>query len=47
MGLLAGLAIALHNVPEGLATFALTLKEPAVGLPLAIAIAIHNIPEGE
>lgn len=39
-------AIALHNFPEGLATFVATLQDPAVGAVLAIAIAIHNIPEG-
>jgi len=39
-------AIALHNFPEGLATFVATLHDPTVGLVLALAIAIHNIPEG-
>jgi len=39
-------AIALHNFPEGLATFVATLSDPTVGLVLAMAIAIHNIPEG-
>jgi len=46
MGLNTALAIALHNFPEGLATFVATLADPAVGVTLAIAIAIHNIPEG-
>ncbi len=46
MGLLTGLAIALHNFPEGLATFVATLSNPSLGLALAIAIALHNIPEG-
>ncbi|MES1914200.1 MAG: hypothetical protein MHM6MM_006300 [Cercozoa sp. M6MM] len=46
MSLLAGLAIALHNFPEGLATFAAALNDPKVGAALATAIAIHNIPEG-
>jgi len=45
-GLVTALAIALHNFPEGLATFAATLADPKVGFGLAIAIAIHNIPEG-
>jgi len=40
------LAIALHNFPEGLATFVTALDDPAVGALLAISIAIHNIPEG-
>ncbi|EGD75759.1 hypothetical protein PTSG_12652 [Salpingoeca rosetta] len=46
MALITGTAIALHNFPEGLATFVATAKDPAVGAPIAIAIAIHNIPEG-
>ncbi len=46
MGLLTALAIAIHNFPEGLATFAAALYDPAVGVSIAIAIAIHNIPEG-
>jgi ZIP family zinc transporter len=46
MGLLAALAIGIHNFPEGLATFTAALKDPSLGLPIAIAIAIHNIPEG-
>jgi ZIP family zinc transporter len=46
MGISTALAIAIHNFPEGLATFVATLAEPAVGVTLAIAIAIHNVPEG-
>lgn len=46
MGLLSALAIAIHNFPEGLATFTGALKDPAVGVSIAVAIAIHNIPEG-
>jgi ZIP family zinc transporter len=46
MGLLSALAIAIHNFPEGLATFTGALQDPALGLSIAIAIAIHNIPEG-
>jgi ZIP family zinc transporter len=45
-GMFAALAIAIHNFPEGLATFAGALKDPQLGIPIAIAIAIHNIPEG-
>jgi ZIP family zinc transporter len=45
-GLLTALAIAIHNFPEGLATFSAALYDPAIGLSIAIAIAIHNIPEG-
>lgn len=46
MGLFTALAIAIHNFPEGLATFAAALTDPTVGISIAIAIAIHNIPEG-
>jgi len=46
MGLLTAVAIALHNFPEGLATFVATLADPTVGVGLAVAIAVHNIPEG-
>jgi ZIP family zinc transporter len=46
MGMFTALAIAIHNFPEGLATFAATLSDPALGLSIAVAIAIHNIPEG-
>lgn len=46
MGLFTALAIAIHNFPEGLATFMATIQEPALGVAFAVAIAIHNIPEG-
>ncbi|MBW2703870.1 MAG: zinc transporter ZupT [Deltaproteobacteria bacterium] len=46
MGLLAALAIGIHNFPEGIATFMAALSEPAIGFSIAAAIAIHNIPEG-
>ena len=45
-GIFAALAIAIHNFPEGLATFTAALSEPALGVAIAVAIAIHNIPEG-
>ena len=46
MGVLTALAIAVHNFPEGLATFVSALQEPNVAIPIVAAIAIHNIPEG-
>lgn len=46
MGLFSALAIAIHNFPEGLATFTSAIQDPALGISIAIAIAIHNIPEG-
>lgn len=45
-GILTAAAIAIHNFPEGLATFATTLNSPTLGVAMACAIAIHNIPEG-
>ena len=46
MGVFVALAIAIHNCPEGLATFLLVLDDPQIGIALAIAVAMHNIPEG-
>jgi ZIP family zinc transporter len=46
MGLFMALAISMHNLPEGLATFAAGMADPTLAIPVAIAIAIHNIPEG-
>ncbi len=46
MGLFSALVIAIHNFPEGLATFMGALTDPALGISIAVAIAIHNIPEG-
>jgi ZIP family zinc transporter len=46
MGRFAALAIAIHNFPEGLATFVSALTDPHLGISIAIAIALHNIPEG-
>ncbi len=45
-GLFTALAIAIHNFPEGIATFATAVDDPALGVAIAVAIAIHNIPEG-
>lgn len=45
-GKFTALAVAIHNFPEGLATFISALQDPAIAIPITIAIAIHNIPEG-
>ncbi len=46
MGLFTAMAIAIHNFPEGLATFISALRDPKLGIAIAVAIAIHNVPEG-
>ncbi len=46
MGTFSALAIAIHNFPEGLATFMSAVTDPTLGISIAVAIAIHNIPEG-
>lgn len=46
VGIISMLAIILHNLPEGIATFISTTKDTSLGISLAIAIALHNIPEG-
>jgi ZIP family zinc transporter len=46
VGIVTALAIALHNFPEGLATFIATIEDPKLGLHIAFAVAMHNIPEG-
>lgn len=45
-GLIVALSIAIHNFPEGIATFTSALGSLDVAIPITIAIAIHNIPEG-
>lgn len=44
-GILTAVGIAIHNFPEGFATFAGSLYSIEVGILLAVAIALHNIPE--
>ncbi len=46
VGLFTAFAIAIHNFPEGIATFVSAIESPEIGLAIAIAVAIHNIPEG-
>lgn len=38
--------IAIHNFPEGIATFFAASYDLTIGIGVAIAVAIHNIPEG-
>ena len=47
VGIFTALALTLHNIPEGLLTFAAALSSnQTVGLGVACAIGLHNIPEG-
>lgn len=46
VGAMTAAAIAIHNFPEGLATFVSALGDPGVAVPVAAAIALHNVPEG-
>ena len=46
LGIFSMLAIIMHNIPEGIATFLSSSSNLSLGISLAIAIALHNIPEG-
>ena len=46
LGILSMLALMLHNLPEGIATFMSAYKDMNLGIKLGIAIMLHNIPEG-
>ena len=45
-GILTALAIGLHNIPDGVATYVGAIGDTRVGAALALGIALHNIPEG-
>ena len=46
VGIISMIAIILHNIPEGIATYLSSENNFKLGLSLTIAIALHNIPEG-
>lgn len=46
IGIISMIAIILHNIPEGMATFIASKTNIKLGITLTIAIALHNIPEG-
>lgn len=46
LGILSMLALMLHNLPEGIATFMSAYQDMSLGISLGIAIMMHNIPEG-
>jgi ZIP family zinc transporter len=44
---LIAIGIAIHNLPEGMVTFASAATgDISLGILIALAVAIHNIPEG-
>ena len=45
-GVVLGLGIAMHNLPEGLAIGGGGSQGTALGIALALSIMVHNIPEG-
>lgn len=46
VGIVSMTAIALHNFPEGIATFMSSYGNATLGISITLAIALHNIPEG-
>lgn len=46
IGLISMLAIIMHNIPEGIATYLSCEQNMSIGIKLTLAIALHNIPEG-
>lgn len=44
--LVTGVALLLHNLPEGILTLLTGVSDPQLGMRTALAIALHNIPEG-
>ncbi len=46
VGIFSMIAIIVHNIPEGIATFLSSATNLSLGIAITIAIALHNIPEG-
>ena len=46
VGIFSMIALMLHNLPEGIATFMASYKDLSLGVSITAAIALHNIPEG-
>ncbi|KAF4324466.1 hypothetical protein BBO99_00000197 [Phytophthora kernoviae] len=45
MGILSAIAVAIHNIPAGIATFVASSEHAWIGLSLAIGIGLHNLAE--
>ena len=41
-----GMALLLHNLPEGVLTLFAGVADEQMGLRLSVAVALHNLPEG-
>lgn len=46
LGVISALVLIIHNIPEGITTYASTTANTTLGIQLTLAIALHNIPEG-
>ena len=46
VGLFSMLAIIIHNIPEGIATYLTSSFNIKLGITFGVALAFHNIPEG-
>ncbi len=46
VGIFMVIAIIVHNIPEGIATFLSSASNLTLGITITVAIALHNIPEG-
>lgn len=46
LGIVSAIAIAVHNLPEGLAIFTAGLNDIVLAIPIAAAVVMHNIPLG-
>ncbi|KAG1697286.1 hypothetical protein DVH05_016571 [Phytophthora capsici] len=46
MGILSAIAVGIHNIPEGMATFVASSEHLYIGVSLGIGVGLHNITEG-
>ena len=46
IGIMSALAIAIHNIVEGMSVYSLASSSVSSGLMLALGVALHNIPMG-
>lgn len=46
LGIFTMIAIIIHNIPEGIATYISSETNIKLGIAITMAIAMHNIPEG-